>query len=374
MAKSRIKTISAFLGPWYVKVAAAIPAFLGTYDIFCNQFGAPKVPELWGMTGSLLPWWGWLLILQAVFVYALFEYVRRNTASPPSGPDNEYVDELFGVQNEINDGIATRLEKLDQDTKRIGNVDRDLRNLTDSLSDKIDNVGLMAMQNGKDHAEAMKAVAARIDAADAAAQGARDYAEGTNVAVSEAQAEALKEQRAFQARMETWVGNLQRKIRYGLVSADNAFAAILDREKMQELAVKIELVRDELSGPTEKKEPLGDRNAWLAKYGGWYRNLEAWARLGERHRPGTIKRVFATTDSDYEGKWEATDDLFASSIDVQKYKTFRIYSRNFFAEREAVERCVEQAAFVHPSQRPQPVLDEEEDDDQPYIPPPPPQV
>ncbi len=225
----------------------------------------------------------------------------------------------------------------------------------------------------KSQGEVNDSVTERIDAADAAAKGARAYAEGLGVSIRdllEGQAEARRERQVFQARMETWVGNLQRKIRYGLVSADNAFAAILDRENMQKLAAKIEVVRDELSGPTEKKEPMGDRNAWLAKYGGWYRNLEAWARLGEKHRLGTIKRVFAITDSDYEGTWEATDDLFSSSIDVHKYKTFRIYSRNFFAEREAVERCVEQAAFVHPSQRPQPVLDEEDDDDQPYIPPP----
>lgn len=34
------------------------------------------LPAWAGMTGALLPWWGWLLVLQALFTYALFEYVR----------------------------------------------------------------------------------------------------------------------------------------------------------------------------------------------------------------------------------------------------------------------------------------------------------
>lgn len=25
----------------------------------------------------LLPWWGWLLVLQAIFIFSLFEYVHK---------------------------------------------------------------------------------------------------------------------------------------------------------------------------------------------------------------------------------------------------------------------------------------------------------
>ncbi|MGL3820573.1 hypothetical protein [Sphingopyxis sp. R3-92] len=72
----------AFVGelvrPKAVRWGALLLAGVGAYDVGCNQFGWPKIPELWGMTGSLLPWWGWLIAIQGLIVVALFEYVRRN--------------------------------------------------------------------------------------------------------------------------------------------------------------------------------------------------------------------------------------------------------------------------------------------------------
>ncbi len=69
--------------PW-VRVALIIWAFFGAYDIFVSQFlssgTAEKFPRLYDlvvMTSGFLPWWGWLLVLAAIFVAASIEYAHR---------------------------------------------------------------------------------------------------------------------------------------------------------------------------------------------------------------------------------------------------------------------------------------------------------
>lgn len=81
MANGRLQTLHDIFRPRIVRWSAAILAALPLYDVFSNQFNFPKLGKVMGVTGNLLPWWGWLLIMQAVFVYALFEYVRQTLPS-----------------------------------------------------------------------------------------------------------------------------------------------------------------------------------------------------------------------------------------------------------------------------------------------------
>jgi len=96
MAQKRFQTLRAVLAPRAVKTGVISFALLGAYDVLSSQFelptlgalvgwGAPALQERFAMTGALLPWWGWLLIIQAIFVYGLFEYVRRNIPARDSG-------------------------------------------------------------------------------------------------------------------------------------------------------------------------------------------------------------------------------------------------------------------------------------------------
>ncbi|WP_339690717.1 hypothetical protein [uncultured Parasphingorhabdus sp.] len=64
--------------PWTVRIFIILIATFELYDAASNQFDWPKIPVLWGMTGSPDPLWAWLL---AAIVFALFEYVRRNVAT-----------------------------------------------------------------------------------------------------------------------------------------------------------------------------------------------------------------------------------------------------------------------------------------------------
>lgn len=89
MAKPHSGFVGQLLQPWWVKTATGAVGAVASYDATANQFGWPKIPKVWGMTGSLLPWWGWLLVLQTVLVLALFEYVRRTGDGAVEQNDSE---------------------------------------------------------------------------------------------------------------------------------------------------------------------------------------------------------------------------------------------------------------------------------------------
>ena len=84
MSDSRLSTIRELLRPPLVKIIGLLWIGLTTWDVLSSQFDWPNLRSVWGMTGSLLPWWGWLLVLQAIFVYALFEYVRTSLVVAPA--------------------------------------------------------------------------------------------------------------------------------------------------------------------------------------------------------------------------------------------------------------------------------------------------
>jgi hypothetical protein len=87
MAETRFSVLRDIFKPWYVKVGSAVAgacALVGGYSGLQSQFPdhLPLLQAVVVMTHiTVLPWWGWLLVLQAVFTYGLFEYVRVH-ASP----------------------------------------------------------------------------------------------------------------------------------------------------------------------------------------------------------------------------------------------------------------------------------------------------
>jgi hypothetical protein len=89
----------------YLKAVAATPwlrwiallwVALTIYDMLLGQFlppewakNAPRFYDVLRMTGGWLPWWGWLLIGQSIFIIAMIEHgVRadRRRAEAPSSP------------------------------------------------------------------------------------------------------------------------------------------------------------------------------------------------------------------------------------------------------------------------------------------------
>lgn len=88
---------------------------VGVYDTLSGQFELPTLRKLVGMSGELLPWWGWLLLLQAIFVAALFEYVRKNvpiqTPKIVRGNDIAKIHVDLETKQKV-DEIVEKLEKV----------------------------------------------------------------------------------------------------------------------------------------------------------------------------------------------------------------------------------------------------------------------
>lgn len=94
MAEGRIKTLRRVLQPRLVRWGLGAVALLGGYDVLCNQLGLPPIKSIAGLSvpsvavpASILPWWGWLLMLQIPFTYGLFEYVRNNIRAQDLAPE-----------------------------------------------------------------------------------------------------------------------------------------------------------------------------------------------------------------------------------------------------------------------------------------------
>lgn len=82
--ETRSQALKGVFATWKARLLVGTPVGAGIYQFGCDQFDWPKLPALWGMTGQLIPWWGWLIVALAGSVFALFEYVRRNVGSNPT--------------------------------------------------------------------------------------------------------------------------------------------------------------------------------------------------------------------------------------------------------------------------------------------------
>ena len=115
--------LKAYARPAWVALGLAFGA-IATYDGVANQLGLPNLGNMMGKTGSLLPWWGWLLVIQAIAVAALFDYVRRNV--PVAVPQQPAVnpERLVAIETKLEtvrvDGAInhTDLGKLQGEVKR----------------------------------------------------------------------------------------------------------------------------------------------------------------------------------------------------------------------------------------------------------------
>ena len=329
--RSRLRALREITRPRIVRIGGLLAFAIPAYDAASNQLGLPKISAVWGMTAPFLPLWTWPVILLALLFYGLFEYVRRNMGGPISALTLLDHTPNDAIRSDVQ-GLSERLDDLDAKTNTIGRMVADVQN-HQSKSDAL---------TGKEYAlskKEMEVITAKTVTL-----------EHLLAEIRTAQATESDDLNSFKKTVKQALENTWAKLNQRCNFIDQGFKAIGDREWLLALAGDIEKVGDELSGPTAG-EPLGNRDAWLAKYGGWHRDVEAWARLAAIYRDGVVNRVFDTPHSEYKGTWKATDDLFPNSDAVHDYKTFRIISRNFHAEREQVQRCLELAAFASPSMK-----------------------
>jgi hypothetical protein len=106
------------LAPKLVRWGLALLAVIGGYDTVASQAELPTLRDILGMSGALLPWWGWLLILQAILVYALFEYVRRMTFQASTEPHPAIV--INTREKEKISDLRSRVKQLEDSKKAPG--------------------------------------------------------------------------------------------------------------------------------------------------------------------------------------------------------------------------------------------------------------
>jgi hypothetical protein len=129
--------------PLAVRIGASSAGIIGAYDAISNQFILPKLGKIIGMSGTLLPWWGWLLVLEAILVFALFEYVRRH-AIPEKPMTHSQASESFGQVvdsfGKLEDRLKGAEERIDKAGKAVEEITKFNSSVTHSQLDLIEDV------------------------------------------------------------------------------------------------------------------------------------------------------------------------------------------------------------------------------------------
>lgn len=299
--------------PKLVRYGGGFVAVVAAWDAFFNQFELPKIGSLVGMSGALLPWWGWLLILQALFVYGLFEYVRRNVSTPQDGsPTGASVDEL-----------ATLEKRFTEALKNLGHTLR-------IMGDRIDMIVARDTE-----------ITQHLDAVES---GGRDYAKGLY--------DALLVQIATEAGERAGLSETASKRldehRSILAGHDEALLAIYHRERMLALAKHIDAKSLELGVPLAEGKVMSEEEweAWKSERLQWESTVHDWAGWARfylgRDPMEDIKRI---NSEGLDENWAAKADQFPDPEGLRIYKTFRIYLRNYASIRDVAYAKVRRKAF-----------------------------
>ena len=296
---SRLSTLRALWAPTVVKAAVLLVGAVAAYDSFSSQFGWPTLGTLLGISGSLLPWWGWLLILQAIFVYALFEYVRRMSLT--MAPEDQR-------------GARSLREEAAHLREKYQAVISDYQRMTGleaRSTDEMDKLKLL-IQAQKDTAAAnLDAVQDRVKALEAgqSLDGDRHRAQ--------------------------------------LASVYGSLAAIYHRERLYHLAQAIEAGASELSAPTNDGVTYGEQDwkEWESKERAWRETLEAWCELASCYVRGISGKVLSTDAEHYKMKGQAQVEQFPDPEAYIGYKEFCALWKNFRNWKGEAEKAVHQVAF-----------------------------
>lgn len=330
------------LRPWWVRVSIFLTVVVPSYDSNANQFDLPKISELFGMSGALLPWWGWLSILQAILMAALFEYVRRNQS-------NEDNPEPIGWQPLAADiqANATDLKRLDADlsalaTKLAGEREKP----TDLLSDHLEKFEFEKRVRGAIGSD----IDARLKRLEVAVEG---IAEDRKAIISDYQrmsgVEAKLTERFDEHRQ--LLKEHGTAIEAHRLANSYAHLAMWHRERMLSIACEIDGIAEDLirrlaNGSTLTEQEWG---SWLANYQIWLASTNRWSAFAAfylgREPNKEIQRIHPS-DYDDEG-WNVTANQFPESEPeaIRHYKTFRIFLRNWEALSKVIHERVRMQAF-----------------------------
>lgn len=244
------------------------------------------------MSGSLLPWWGWLLVLQALFVYGLFEYVRRSVSDPtaPSYDDSD-IKARFAI-------VAREQKAIIDDYQRMSGLEA---RTTESL--------------------------AAIDQA-------------LNKKVEDVRAEVATSARDIEKFGEI----LNREI----VTRKFSLFSLGVREALDELASQIRDVSNDLFDHLSAGEVYDavSWTSWESCHSHWKSLLEQWLNTAQWYAsPRQISSVKVVTDEQYGQSWNVSDSQFPSAEAVRRFRKCRVIHQQWENLVPRVKRGIEAAAF-----------------------------
>jgi len=307
MAESRISTLRAIWAPTLVRITFGLVAAVAGYDSFSSQFGFPKLGAVLGMSGNLLPWWGWLLILQAIFVYALFEYIRRIQlpAAPPS--DTERSTSGLTIED-VETAISTRIGELKQSAETVSEAmdlaDGRMSAVTVEFSKRIEKLDTKVETMGQLTLEATQLQSER-----------NHFFESQTKAVEL----DLGELRRGFATLEQKIDSQEKGFR-------ESIHALMAREELAELGKVIQSNADELYVPLKNGEQYDAVRwqSWESIHGNWERTVKRWADAARWYGENVRARVLTVEDTEYDSAWSVEDAQFPSADAVRRFKRFRI--------------------------------------------------
>ena len=135
--RGRWAALREVMRPWYIKVATGASIFATVYSFGCDQFGWPKLPALWNMTGANIPWWIWLFAVQLSLIWGLFEYVRTKFALDVPHPvtDTEHLNDVTMDLGALSKDINSVRLSFEKDRADIGLLKEELRKVPQGVTD-----------------------------------------------------------------------------------------------------------------------------------------------------------------------------------------------------------------------------------------------
>jgi len=299
------------------------------------------------MSGALLPWWGWMLVLQAILVAALFEYVRRLPMRPTSGE----------ISASVLDG-ATHASELDYqpDTlDRAGVIEPSrIAEMIDAKLHEFLATTLRAEFSAHSHLheydKRMAALSNQARQAFGSATLAFDFTKEEVAKLQTRIGEIAKGCSDLERRLNDWTRQHCDDQDQRFKNVDGGFRAIRDRETLENLAEKIRSQADGLLR-TSRGERVENWGVWNNQNFQWQQDIMIYGGIAAHYLADVPSLIGDVPSHSLRGDWTEDRSLFPSDDAVIAHRTTAVTMQNFNKQHERVLKCVTSFAFDAPSMK-----------------------
>lgn len=332
MAEKPTTVLGDMFRPWWVRWLGIGLAALASYDTLSSQLELPTVRKLLGMSGALLPWWGWLLILQAVFVIALFEFVRRNVSSGAGQGDANSGDLARLTHNHAN--LRDKFIEAEKDIQDTGKTAKEAAEAVENFTIKIDKLEISV----KKQTVEFERVAGEIETIRGAAVG---------LPALDGLHEKVDKLSAAIAPLDEGVELVRRDLGALRERVSQSFAALLLREILADIERQLSDAARDLFSRLNEGHIYDEEtwSSWESVHAHWRGLIEQWLGSAKWYAPRVKSRVLTVADSNYGGSWPVKDNQFPNSEAVRRYKQHRIIQQQWAEVRVEVESGIKRVAF-----------------------------